>query len=133
MSEKVNEDQERTNQTKKALHDAITAANLVLDGVLAEADVGTSGRSGGSNMGKKRRMKEHGEEKRQSESASVHYPSSRTAPSEKLRLDDDKVYMPRQLCKVIVMKYYHSLVISGVAKTIFTMVQIFNHSPWHNE
>jgi hypothetical protein len=58
LSEKVTEDQERTNQTKKALHDAVAAANLVLDGVLASAAVGASGGSGGSTMGKKRRMKE---------------------------------------------------------------------------
>jgi hypothetical protein len=56
LSEKVTEDQERTIQTKEALHDVVAAANHVLDRVLAAAAVVTSGRTGGSNMGKKRRI-----------------------------------------------------------------------------
>jgi hypothetical protein len=58
LSEKVTEGQERTNQTKKALQDAVATANHVSVGVLAAAVVGTSRRTGGSNMGKKRRMNE---------------------------------------------------------------------------
>ena len=89
LSEKVTKDQERTNQAKKALQDAVVAANLVLDGVMAAAVVGTSRRTGGSNMGKKRRMRDKWRKERQSELASIYHPSSHTAPSKKLRLDDD--------------------------------------------
>ena len=58
MSENATEDVKRTNQTKKALQGAVVAANHFLGGVLAAADVGTSGRTVESNMVKKRRMKE---------------------------------------------------------------------------
>jgi len=89
LSEKVTKDQERTNQTKKALQYAVDAANHVLRGVLAVAVVGTSRRTGTSNMGKKRRMKEKWKRERQSELVSVPYTSLHTAPSKKLRLEDD--------------------------------------------
>jgi len=79
LSEKVAEDRERTSQAEKALQDAVVAANLVLGGVLTVAVVGTLGRTGGSNMVKKRRMKEKCIREKRSESASIHDPSSHTA------------------------------------------------------
>ena len=71
------------------MHDAVDAANPILGGVLAAAVVGTSRRYGMSSMGKKRRMKEILRKERESESAYMHHPSSHTAPSKKLRLDDE--------------------------------------------
>ena len=91
MSEKVDADRERINQAEKALQDAVAVAvaNLVLGGVLAAKDVGTSRRTSGSNMDKKRRLKKNWRREKRSESASIHEPSSHIAPSKKLRLDDD--------------------------------------------
>jgi hypothetical protein len=71
------------------LHDAVDAVHHVLDGVFAATVVGTSGRIGGSNMGKMGRMKEKWRKDKHSESAYVHYPSSHNAPLNQLRLDDD--------------------------------------------
>ena len=87
MSEKVAEGRERTNHAEKAFQDSVTAHNFILCGVLAAAVVGTSRRIGWSNVGKKRRMKEKWRKERESESTSIHHPSSHTAPSKKLRLD----------------------------------------------
>jgi len=63
FSERVIEDQERTNRTKKALQTAIVAANQALDGVLAAVTIRTLRRTGGGSMGKKSRMKKYIEEK----------------------------------------------------------------------
>ena len=41
-----------------ALHDAVDAASPILGGVMAAMYVGTSGRIGGSDPGKKRRMRD---------------------------------------------------------------------------
>ena len=81
----------KVTKTHKKLHDAVDAANPVLGGVLAAADVGRSGRSGGSNPNKRRRNRHRYPKERQSESASIHpsRPSSHTAPQKKSRLDHD--------------------------------------------
>ncbi len=75
----------KVTETQQELHDAVDAANLVLVGVLAAADVGTSGRSGGSNPNKRRRNRKRSMKEIQSESASIHHPSSHTAPLKKPR------------------------------------------------
>jgi hypothetical protein len=60
------------------LQNAVDAAYPILGGVMAAVVVGTSRRTGGSNIGKKRRMKEKWKREKQSESASIHYTSSHT-------------------------------------------------------
>jgi hypothetical protein len=80
---------EKVTESRKTLKDVVDAANPILGGVLAASVVGISGRASGSSLGKKRRMKEKWRKERESESASIHNPSSHTAPSKKLRLDDE--------------------------------------------
>jgi len=72
----------KVTETQLELQDAVDAANHVLGGVLAAADVGRSGRFGGSNPNKRRRNRHRCTKERQSESASIHpsRPSSHTAP-----------------------------------------------------
>ena len=77
----------KVSQTQKKLQDAVDAANLVLGGVMAAADVGTSKRSGGSNPGRRRRNRDTWMKEKQSDSASIHHTSSHTAPPKKPRLD----------------------------------------------
>jgi hypothetical protein len=80
---------EKMTKSQQALQDAVDAANLILGGVLAVAAVGTSGRTSGSNPGRKRRMTDKWRKERQSELASIHHPSSHIAPPKKTRLDHD--------------------------------------------
>jgi hypothetical protein len=49
----------RVTVTQQYLYDAIDAANPILGGVMAAADVGTSGRTGGSNPGRRRRNRDN--------------------------------------------------------------------------
>ena len=79
----------KVTKTQQELQDAVDAANHVLGGVLAEADVGTSVRSGGSNTNKRRRNRNTRMKEIQSELASIHHPSSHTAHLKKPRLDHD--------------------------------------------
>jgi hypothetical protein len=51
-------------ETQQKLHDVVDAANPILGGVLAAADVGTSRRTGGSNPGKRRRNRDKWREKK---------------------------------------------------------------------
>jgi hypothetical protein len=67
-------------EIQQELQDAVDAANPILDGVLAAADVGTSERAGGSNPGKRRRNRDRWRKESQSESASIHHPSSHPPP-----------------------------------------------------
>jgi hypothetical protein len=78
----------KVTETQQELHDAVNAANLVLGGVLTAEDVGTSLRFGGSNLNKRRRNRKL-LKGIQSESASVHHPSSHTDPLKKPRLAHD--------------------------------------------
>ena len=70
------------------MQDAVDAANPILGGVLAVADVRTSGRIGGSNPGSGRRNRDKWRKVSQPESASIHHPSSHPPPK-KARLDHD--------------------------------------------
>ena len=79
----------RVTESRQTLQDAVDDANRISGGVFAAAVVGTSRRTDGSNMGKKRRMKEKWRKGMESESASIHHPSSHTDLSKKLRLDDE--------------------------------------------
>ena len=63
----------KVTKTQQELQDAVDAANPVLGGVLAAADTGTSLRSGGSSLNKRRRNRKRMKEI-QSESASIHHP-----------------------------------------------------------
>ena len=80
---------EKVTEFRKALQNVVDAANPIVDGVMAAAAVGTPRRSGGSNPGKKGMITEKWRKERESESASIHHPSSHIAPSNKLRLDDE--------------------------------------------
>jgi hypothetical protein len=122
----------KVTETHQELQDAVDAANPILDGALAAADGGTSGRTRGSNPGRRRRNRDKWRKESQSESASIHHSSSHPPPK-KPRLDHDYVDMSRHLCKVNVINYYHSHAISGVAKIVLTMVHIFTHFPWQDD
>ena len=49
----------KITETQQELHDAADAANHILGGVMAAADVGTSERTGGSNPGRRRRNRDN--------------------------------------------------------------------------
>ena len=78
----------KVTKTQQELHDAVDAANPIVGGVLAAADGGTSRKTRGSNPGKRRRNRDKWREESQSESASIHHPSSHPPPK-KPRLDHD--------------------------------------------
>ena len=78
----------KVTETQQELQDVVDAANHVMGGVLAAADAGTSLRSEGSSLNKRRRSRKRMKEI-QSESASIYHPSSHTDPLKKPRLDHD--------------------------------------------
>ena len=79
----------KVTETQNELSDAFDAANPILGGVLTAADVGTSRRTGGSNPGRRWRNRDKWRKESQSESASIHHPSSHIAPPKKPRIDQD--------------------------------------------
>jgi hypothetical protein len=123
----------KVTETQQELQDAVDVANPILGGVLAAADVGTSRRTGKSNPDRRRRNRDKWMKERQSESASIHHPSSHNVPPKKPRLDHDLFDMPRHLCKATIINFYHSHAISGIAKIVLTMVHIFTHLPWQDD
>ena len=80
---------EKVTECKEALQDAVDAANPILGGVMMAAAVASSGRTGGSNPGKKKRWREKCRREKQSESTSIHQPSSHNGPPKKQRLEHD--------------------------------------------
>ena len=78
---------EKVHESKQALHDAVDVASPILGRVLAAAAAGTSGKTGGSSPGKRRRAKNIWRNEKESESASIHHISSHTAKTPRL-IDD---------------------------------------------
>jgi len=78
----------KVTETQHELQEGVDDANPILGGVLAAADVGTSRRTVGSNPGKRRRNRDKWRKESQSESATIHHPSS-YPPPKKPRLDHD--------------------------------------------